>query len=94
MVKHGGGVGVFSHRVLTAEQKQIPSGKDSKKGKDKVHKGPGGMTRPIQPLSFIMAKWRIILCNPRFRECVFAYPGSRERSTEATSFKASCHSGI
>ena len=75
MVKHGG-VGVFSHRVETVEQKQIPPGKDSKKDKDKVCKGPGGMTRPVQPLSFIMRVWRIILGNPRFRECVFAYPRS------------------
>ena len=39
MVKHGGGR-VFSHRVQTVEQKQIPFGNGSKKDKDKVHKKP------------------------------------------------------
>ena len=38
MVKQGG-VGVFSHRVQTVEQKQIPSENDSKKNKGKVYKG-------------------------------------------------------
>ena len=91
MVKHGGGVGVFSHRIQAVEQKTDSSTKD----KDRVYKGSlGSMTRPVQPLSFIMREWRIILCNPRFRECVFAYPRSGESSTEATSFKAPCHCGI